>query len=47
MSDEGRGLNIELTTERKLTEKKREWRQQCVTSRREGSARNETIHPFL
>ncbi len=26
---------------------KREKKQQCVTSGREGSAENETIHPFL
>ncbi len=48
--ERGRGkgtLNIELKTEGKLTDMKRERKQQCVTSGREGSAKNETIHPFL
>lgn len=26
---------------------KREWKQQCITSGREASARNETINPFF
>lgn len=40
-------MNMELKTERKLTDMKRERKQQCVTSGREGSAKNETICPFL
>lgn len=40
-------MNIKHRTEAKLTDMKRERRQQCVTSGRGGCAENETIRPFL
>lgn len=40
-------MNTVLKTEGKVTDIKRERKQQFFTSGVEGSAKNETIHPFL